>query len=275
MAVDGLGRYQLSDMQDRVRRLLDAYAISVNTTTGAETIVQIQDQSFSNTDITASLNEALTAIYAQMVMGKESLFATTQYISVEQYNPGPYAFPPYMVQLRWLKWKDYNVPFEPFPSAGSSYSPRPIEWRPMQQCEDPNDVDLMNAQTAPTWRWESGKLWLNTVPSQANQNGIQINFVQLPTELVNATDVISVPQFVRLAQQVAIYDTAYTLAFSKKKQVAEELTKKRDEWHVILNTMVENAYNSQSTQMIAPQRMISPSYTGRFRGLARGGRFQG
>jgi hypothetical protein len=102
----------------------------------------------------------------------------------------------------------------------------------------------------------------------ANTNGIQANIVTLPKELVDPTDVITIPQFVRVAQQTVIYDAAYTLAFSRRKQVAAEISKKRDEWHARLLVLVENSYNVASVQMVAPARMIRNTYTGRFKRIA-------
>lgn len=263
--IDSLGRYQLSDMQDRVRRLLDSLQLVVSST-GVETTNTIQDQSYSNTDLVNQINESLIALYCEMIVGKETLFASTQYLSTTANNPGPYAFPPDMVQLRWMKWKDPGVAFNPIPSP--TFSPRPIQWHPMTQVDDPADWVNQEAFHVPSWRWEAGQFYLNEVVTQANTNGIQINVINLPAELVNPTDVITTPQFVRIVQQVVIYDAAYTLAFSKRKQVADELSKKRDEWHQRLLVMVENAYNNQSTQMIAPRRMMRQTYTGRFKRIA-------
>ena len=266
MSVDSLGRYQLSDMRDRVRRLLDALQLVVNTGTGAETSSTIQDQSFSNTDIVNQINESLIALWSEMIIGKETLFASTVFLSIKNSNPGPYAFPANMLQLRWMKWKDPNIPFV---QSGTNPT-RPIDWHPMTQVDDPNDyANQKGVFSVPTWRWESGLFYLNEVPRQDNPNGIMLNMVTMPSELVADTDYITTPQFVRILQQAVIYDAAYTIAFSKKRAVPEELAKKREEWHTRLQVMVENAYNVQSQQMIAPRRMVRGSYTGRFNRAAR------
>ena len=269
--IDSLGRYQLVDMRDRVRRLLDAYQLVVTTGTvptgGVETSAMVQDQSFSNIDINNQVNESLISLYCEMIVGKETLFASTRYLSINQNDPGPYSLPPDCIQLRWMKWKSPSIAYNP-----STPTPIPMEWYPMVQIDDPADWAYQEGVfDAPTWRWESGMFYLNEVPPQANLNGIQMNIVTMPTELVKDTDVISMPQFVRIVQQAVIYDAAYTIAFSKRKQVENELAKKRDEWHARLTVMVQNAYNTQSTQLIAPRRMIRDTYTGRFRRIARGG----
>src|SRR5579864_528729 len=262
MAVDNLGRYALSDIRDRVRRLLDSLQ-AVVANDGSETSFTIQDQSVSNVDIVNQVNESLTGLYSEMIVGKESLFASTIYLGVSANNPGPYGFPPEMLQLRWMKWKDPGILFNP-----SIPTPQPIEWYPMTQIDDHADWKNQDKFRVPTWRWEAGQYYLNEVPQRDNPNGIQANIVTLPKELVKDSDVISIPQFVRVAQQAVIYDVAYTLAFSKRKQVPDELAKKRDEWHQRLIVLVENAYNSQSIQMIAPTRMVRDTYSGRARRIS-------
>lgn len=267
--IDALGRYNLSVMQDRVRRLLDSLQLVVDSS-GNETSATVQDQSVSNTDIVNQINESLTGLYSEMIVGKESLFATTIYLSTQANYPGPYQFPPEMLQLRWMKWKDPGVPFNPV--AGQTLSPIPVQWYPMVQVDDPQDWNNQEAFHSPTWRWESGgdtsQFYLNNMVAQTNANGIQANIVSLPNELVNSTDVISIPQFVRIAQQAVIYDATYTLAFSKRKQVTDEISSKRTEWHQRLIVLVENAYNTQSMQMVAPARMLRNTYTSRFRRIA-------
>ena len=259
---DSLGRYFLSELQDRVKRLLDSLQLVVQPS-GQETSATMNDQSYSNTDITNQINESLTRLYGTIITGKESIFAVTEYLSTTANNPGPYQFPPNMIQLRWMKWKDPNIPFNPTPSP--NFTPQPVDWYPMVQVDNPADWTSEEAYRAPTWRWEAGMFTLNSVIFQANTNGIQCNFVAIPKELVNPTDIINVPMFTRYVQQVVIYDAAYTLAFSKHKQVTEEISSKRKEWYDLLTVLVENAYNKQSVQMTAPRRMIRGSYTGRFR----------
>lgn len=266
--MDSLGRYFLSTMQDRVNRLLDSLQLVV-TTSGVETSATNQDQSYSNTDVTNQINESLTSIWAEMITGKESLFAQTVLLSTTAFNPGPYAFPANMIQLRWMKWKDPGIPFTPSGSPGTT--PVPIDWYPMAQVDDPADWGNQEAFNAPTWRWEAGQFLLNNLVQQDNPNGIQCNIVAMPSELVNATDVIQTPQFVRIMQQAVIYDAAYTLAFSKHKQSTDELGGKRQEWHTKLMVLVENAYNNQSLQMIAPRRMMRNTYTGRYKRIATSG----
>ena len=257
--MDSLGRYFLSTMQDRVRRLLDSVQLVV-ATTGAETSATIQDQSYSNTDITNQINESLTSIWAEMITGKEVLFATTVPLSTQANNPGPYSFPPNMIQLRWMKWKNPNCA-----------QPKPADWYPMVFVDDPADWANQRAFDSPTLRWEAGQFLMNNPPAQDNLNGILCNIVAMPNEMINANDVIQTPQFVRIMQQAVIYDAAYTLAFSKHKQVTDEIGGKRQEWHTKLMVLVENAYNVMSVQMVAPGRMPANTYTGRRKRIALSG----
>jgi hypothetical protein len=261
---DSLGRYYLSTIRDRIQRLLDSLQLVV-ATSGIETSATLQDQSYSNTDIVNQVNESLTSIWAEMITGREVLFAQTVLLSTLANNPGPYAFPANMIQLRWMKWKNPNVPFVP------ATSPKPTDWYPMAFVDDPADWGNQEAFNAPTLRWEGGEFLLNNLVAQDNINGIQCNIVAMPDELVNDNDVIQTPQFVRIMQQAVIYDAAYTLAFSKHKQVTDELGGKRQEWHTKLMVLVENAYNVMSVQMIAPSRMPANTYTGRRKRIARGG----
>jgi hypothetical protein len=127
MGVDSLGRYSLSTMQDRIRRLLDSNQLVVDTA-GVEVSSTVQEQSYSDTDITNQLNESLTALYSEMIVGREILFASTIYLSTIANSPGPYAFPPQMLQLRWMKWKDPTVQFTP--PGSPNFSPKPVEWYP-------------------------------------------------------------------------------------------------------------------------------------------------
>ena len=257
--MDSLGRYYLSTMQDRVRRLLNGLQLVV-ATSGVETSSTIQDQSISNTDITNQINESLTSIWSEMITGKEVLFAVTVPLSTQANNPGPYSFPPNMIQLRWMKWKSPSIT-----------NPKPEDFYPMVFVDDPADWANQESFNAPSLRWEGGQFLMNRAVTQDNPSGIQCNIVTMPNELVNPTDVIQTPQFVRMMQQAVIYDATYTLAFSKHKQVTDEIGGKRQEWHTKLMVLVENAYNVMSVQMVAPNRMPASTYTGRRRRIARGG----
>jgi hypothetical protein len=263
MALDSLGRYQLVDIQDRVRRLLDALSFQVDPSSGAESDTTIQDQLISNTDIINQVNESLTGLWTELVLAKPRSFSQFTYISIEANNPGPYGFPPNMLgEPRWLKWKSPGIAFN---------CAKPEDWLPMQMVEDPNDYTSERAfGEIPTWRYDGDGFRLNRYTYEANPQGIQVNFMTLPPELTAQTSVIQVPlRYVRIMQQVVIYDAAYTLAFSKKKQVTDELSKKRDEWHLRLNNLAESQPQSGSIQMIAPTRMQRSTFSGRM-GAIRG-----
>jgi hypothetical protein len=252
MAVDSLGRYAVSDMEDRVRRLLDALALVVSTVDGSETSATQQEQMYSNVDILNQINASLTAIYLEIILGKEFLFAQTVYLSTKANFVGPYGFPPNMLQVRYMKWKPFSL---------NLTTVRPEDWRPMVMSDDPADMDMMQQYEAPTWRWDGGGFRLNKNLTQDNTNGIELNMVALPSELVSQADVINAP-FARVAQQAIIYDAAYNIAWSKLKQVTDEIKEGRTEWHQRLLTTVENAFNPVSKQFTS-NRLIQNTFTGR------------
>lgn len=257
MAVDTLGRYQLSDIQDRVRRLLDAVSFAVDSGTGAESALTIQDQLISNTEIINQVNESLMGLYMELMEGRDSLFATTVYLSVSANNIGPYNFPPNMLDLRWMKWKSPSITLA---------SVRPEHWIPMAMVSDPNDRDMERGQhAAPTWRWEGDGFVLNEIPQLDNAGGIQLNMTALPGELVNQTDTLTVPaRFVRVIQQAVIYDVACMLAAAKKRNVAPELSQRQATWHQRALLAVTNAYRPESIQMVS-SRMIKTNFSNRKR----------
>ena len=274
---NGQGIYYLSDMQDRIRRLLDAVSYQVNTTTGTESNLVIEDQSISNTELTNNINESLMRLYAEMMEGRDSLFAVTSWLSTVAHNPGPYVFPANMLNLRWMKWKRFgytnssqpygvqNVQPQGFPWPASPLA-HSIDWYPMTMVDDPSDYNSQNDYYVPTWRWEGGGFVLNRAPEYNNENGIMINYTVLAPELAGPNDTITLPkvlQLVRFVQQAVIYDTAVSLESSKKKMVNAEHQSARDNWHARVITETTNAYRTQSMQMVAPQRMGRMTFTGR------------
>jgi hypothetical protein len=274
---NGQGLYYLSDMQDRIRRLLDAVSYQVNSTSGVESNLSIEDQSISNTELTNNINESLMRLYAEMMEGRDSLFAVTSWMSTVANNPGPYVFPANMLNLRWMKWRRYgygpteapygpqNVSPQGFPWPGSPLA-HSIRWYPMTMIDDPADYNSQHDYNAPTWRWEGGGFILNWAPEYNNPNGIMLNYTVLAPELVNANDTITLPkvlQLVRFVQQAVIYDAAVSLESSKKKMVNAEHQQTRDNWHARVITETTNAYRTQSMQMVAPQRMGRQTFTGR------------
>lgn len=252
--MDSLGRYTLTDMEDRIRRMLSANRITVNTTTGAETSNIIQNQIFSNTDITQQVNTSLMMLYSEVVLAQPDQFSQTFYISVLQDNPGPYAFPFGMLQLRYMDWKPENTPISQM---------RPNMWIEMLPLGDPMDRDISNDFGAPTWEYDSSgtAFVLSSWPDRNNDNGIRIRAVVLPPALAGGTDVIQA-RFVRVMQEAVIYDAAYALAWSKLKQVTDEMASERTRWHDRLIATAENAFHPPSAQMVTG-RLISNNYSGR------------
>jgi len=255
---DSLQRYFLSEIEDRIRRLLNQVQAQVNTTTGAETNPVIQSQAFSNTDIDQEVNRSLIALYTEIVLDREDQFSQTYYVSVGANNPGPYAFPPSMLQLRYMDWID--------PGVGQA-SARPEQWSPMNFMDDPMDRQMTRDFRGPTWQYDlSGSAFiLNQNPNVANPSGVRIKCVVLPPELVNPTDVI-VARFARVMQQAVIYDASQVLAQTRLRgTVSQEIAEGRQEWHQRLVTTAENAHKPPSTVSVSP-RMPQMNYSGRRRG---------
>jgi hypothetical protein len=101
------------------------------------------------------------------------------------------------------------------------------------------------------------------MPTQSNPNGVRIRAVVLPPALVAQTDVIQA-RFVLVMQEAVIYDAAYNLAWSKLKQVTDEISTERKAWHDRLTATANNAFHAPSTQMVT-DRLIANTYSGRAR----------
>lgn len=249
---DTLGRYTVTEMEDRINRLLDGIQATINMSTGAETNPVIQEQNYSTVDMLQQINASLTGLYSEMILGREEQFAQTVYQTLTANNAGPYLFPPNMLQLRYMYYLPDNINFN---------QAIPEQWVPMPEFDDQSDLRILQQYRAPAWRWEGNGfiLWRN--PQTTNPNNVRMSCVIMPAELVNQTDVIQV-RFVRVMQQAVIYDAAYNLAWSKMKQVSDEISKGRDEWHTRLISTVLNAYHTTSTQMVT-DRFLRQTYTGR------------
>src|SRR6185437_6447023 len=105
---DSQGRYYLSEMEDRVFRLLKQKQAAVSTA-GVESGVIVQGQAFSTTDIDQNLNSSLVGLYTEVVLNREDQFSQTFYTTVQMSNVGPYAFQPNMLQMRYMDWIDHGI----------------------------------------------------------------------------------------------------------------------------------------------------------------------
>lgn len=270
---DSLGRYTLAEMENRVRLLLDGYnqTLDGNGNVIASIVVNFL---VSNQDIDNQINESLIALYTEAILGHEDLFAIEQYMDVLA-GQLQYSFPPNMLQLRWMRWKDAGLqpPSLAVPGASSQNVAHPYDYTPMNEVGDPQDAQMtVGYYRAPTYRRNDDSFILNDYPRQNNVQGILMNFVALPAQLTPSTattpstSVIQAP-FARLAQETVIYDAAYKLGATKNKQVAPEVQTMREEWHQRFMSAVENALHSVSVSLTS-SRLISSTYSGRETGGA-------
>jgi hypothetical protein len=265
---DSLGRYTLSEMENRTRLLLDGYnqTLDANGNLIASIVVNFL---VSNQDIDNQINESLIALYAEAIIGHEDLFAIEQYMDIHA-GQLQYSFPANMLQLRWMRWKPtgLNPPSLAVSGASSQNVAHPYDYSPMNELPDPQDTQMtVGYYRAPTYRRNANAFILNDYPTQDNVQGILMNFIALPAQLTPSTattpsaSVIQAP-FAILAQEVVIYDAAYKLAATKNKQVSPEIEKGREEWHQRFMSAVENALHSVSVSLIS-SRLISSTYSGR------------
>ncbi len=277
---DSLGRYYLgADMEPRIRRLLNALNLTLDAA-GNEIASVVTNFLVSNTDIDNQVNESLVALYAEAILGHEDLFAIEAYMDI-QAGIIQYSFPPNMLQLRWMRWKDAGLqpPSLAVPGASSQSVAHPYDYTPMNELPDPQDAQMsVGYYRAPTYRRNANSFILNDYPRMDNIQGILMNFIALPAQLtpstaaVPSTSVIQAP-FALLAQETVIYDAAYKLAATKNKQVSPEVEKGREEWHQRFMSAVENALHSVSVQLTSA-RLISSTYAGRETGAVSGPRYR-
>lgn len=257
---DSLGRYYLSEMEDRVFRLLKQKQAAISTA-GVESNVVVQGQAFSTVDIDQQINSSLVGLYTEIVTNREDQFSQTSYQSVQNGNAGPYGFPPGMLQLRYMDWID--------PGIGQANA-LPEQWVPMMFMDDPMARQMTDNYRGPTWQYDSSgsAFILNSQPTQDNPNGVRIRAVVLPAQLSGSNAVIQA-RFALVLQEAVIFDAAYVLAYSRLKSVTEEISVGRQEWHQRLITTAENAHKPPSTVMVS-NRIPALSYSGRRRGRGWG-----
>ncbi len=265
---DSLGRYTLSEMENRTRLLLDGYnqTLDANGNLIATIVVNFL---VSNQDIDNQINESLIALYSEAIIGHEDLFAIEVYQDILA-GQLQYSFPLNMLQLRWMRWKDpgLNPPSLAVPGSAVQNVAHPYDYSPMNEVPDPQDTQMsVGYYRAPTYRRNANTFILNDYPKQDNVQGILMNYIALPAQLPPSTAatpslaVIQAP-FAILAQEVVIYDAAFKLAATKNKQVSPEIQTGREEWHQRFMSAVENALHSVSVSLTS-SRLISSTYSGR------------
>lgn len=252
--MDSLGRYTLSEMQARIRRELGDAQLTVNTSTGAESASAVYpSQLYSNTDLTEALNYSMMNAFLEMCVDHEDIFAQTTYITISA-NRAIYALPFNMIKLRWLKIK---------PSSYSLSQIRPDQWQPMVYWDEDLSSGVQNefAGSDKTYRREGDNIVLNWIPNENNSNGIMVNSVNLPPELVNSTDVVQ-SQFARPLQNFMIYDAAAHIGDTRESQVPPELKEQRERAHTLLMANVDNALQPPTVQLYSG-RLVKTTYSGR------------
>jgi hypothetical protein len=252
---DSLNRYYLSDMQDRIWRLLGLKQSEVDPVTGAETNVTIQSQAISATDLTQAINSRLIALYSKMIQEREDQFTQTFYTSIKAYLAGPYGFPPRIKQLRYMDWID--------PGVGKEHA-RPEQWVPMQYSDDPINRQMTHDNRGPMWKYATGgtAFVLDQMPTMDNPSGVRIECVVLPAPLVNPNDVIQA-RLVAELQEAVIFDAAFQLASKRiPSSLSAEIQEGREEWWQLLTAAAENAHKPPSTVTLS-SRMPRMTYSGR------------
>lgn len=251
---DTLGRYSLSEMRERVRRELGDSQLSISTTTGAETgNPSYPSQLYSNTDLNEALNYSMVTQFQEMWTDHEEIFSTITYISITANRIGPYALPFNMLKLRWLKIK---------PASISIQAIRPDQWQPMVYYDEDLSQGIQNQFGGRTYQRQGDNILLNWLPSESNSNGIMVNCVVMPPELVKDGDVV-MSQFVRPLQNFMIFDAAVHIGDSRENEVPEHLIEQRDRAHIALMATVDNALQPPSVQLYST-RLVKRTYSGRW-----------
>jgi len=252
---DQLGRYYLQEMQDRVRRELGDDQLTVNTTTNVESSAPVYPtQLYSRTDLNQALNYSMVTQFQEMWTDHEDLFASTFYISIKSGWPGPYALPFNLLKLRWLKMK---------PPSLSLSAMRPNQWQPMSYYDEDLSQGIQWQFGGTTYRREGDNIILNFIPGQSNGNGIMVNCVVMPPELVNQNDVVDA-QFARPLQNFMILDAAVHIADTRQNEVSPHLLEQRERAHIALMATVDNALQPPGGVQLYSTRLVKRTYSGRW-----------
>ena len=272
---DSLGRYYVYEMENRVRRILDAY--NPNIDANGNEVPQLTNFNVSNQDIDTQLNESMMALYTEAIIAHEDAFVTTFFMDIVQ-GQLQYAFPPGMLQLRFMRWKQSSLSPMTTNIPGQTPPPnvaRPVDYTPMYEVFDPNDLAMsVGYYRGPTWQRIGDSFVLGSIPQENNAAAIMIQAIFLPQQLpiTNAsmtfppgnTAVIQGP-LPRIAQEAIIYDSAVKLGDTKDRDVSQTAETLRTEWHQRFLVAVQNAENKPSINFTSG-RLIGDNYAGR--GLA-------
>lgn len=277
---DSLGRYYVYEMENRVRRILDAYNLILDVN-GNETPSILTDFNVSNQDIDIQLNESMVALYNEAIVAHEDVFVQTFFMDILQ-GQLQYSFPPGMLQLRFMRWKQPRL--EPLTAtipggnvpAGAA---RPFDYTPMYEVFDPNDLAMsVGYYRGPTWQRVGDGFILGDFPRENNPAGIMVQAIFLPPQFPITTAAMFPPgntavvtgAFARVAQEAIIYDTAMKLGDHKDKDVPPTVPTLRTEWHQRFIVTAQNAENKPSINLTSG-RLIGQDYAGRGLSTWRGG----
>lgn len=268
---DSLGRYFVYEMENRVRRILDAFNPTLDAN-GNETLL-LTNFNVSNQDIDTQLNESMIALYDEAIVAHEDAFVTTFFMDINE-GQLQYSFPPGMLQLRFMRWK--NPRLSPLTTTIPGTTPltnaaRPFDYTPMYEVFDPNDLAMsVGYYRGPTWQRVGDSFVLGDFPRQPNPQGIMIQAIFLPAQLPITTPAMFPPgnqavvlgPFARVAQEAIIYDAAVKLGDTKDRDVSQTAETLRTEWHQRFLVTAQNAENKPSINFTSG-RLIGDNYAGR------------
>lgn len=279
---DSLGRYYVYEMENRVRRILDAYNPTLDAN-GNETLL-LTDFNVSNQDIDTQLNESMIALYDEAIVAHEDVFVQTFFMDIKQ-GQLQYAFPPGMLQLRFMRWKKSNLAPLTTTLPGTTPIPgaaRPVDYTPMYEVFDPNDLAMsVGYYRGPTWQRIGDSFILGSFPKEDNAAAVMIQAVFLPQQLPITTPAMFPPgnqavimgPFPRIAQEAIIYDAAVKLGDTKDRDVSQTAESLRTEWHQRFLVTAQNAENKPSINFTSG-RLIGTNYAGRGLSTWQGGNLE-
>lgn len=268
---DSLGRYFVYEMENRVRRILDAYNPTLDAN-GNETLL-LTNFNVSNQDIDTQLNESMIALYDEAIVAHEDVFVTTFFMDINE-GQLQYSFPPGMLQLRFMRWKSWSLdPMVSFPpnQMPPPNTARPSDYTPMYEVFDPQDLAMsVGYYRGPTWQRIGDGFVLGQFPRQNNKAGIMIQAIFLPPQMPITTPAMFPPgnqavvpgPFARVAQEAIIYDAAAKLGDTKDRDVSQTCEQLRTEWHQRFMVTAQNAENKPSVNFTSG-RLIGDNYAGR------------
>jgi len=247
---NALGLYSLSEIQDKVRRLVWGEYIGVDPSTGDEIADStIYDQIISNQDLADQINRQINLLYLEANMLSQDSQISTKYLSVNAYQPSV-ALPPDMLTLKEMHWKDPN-----------KSNPMPQDWYPMYHLDQSYPAQF-GATRAPSWHRDGNAIVFDSQVTQSNPGGIRVRYVQWVRMLVNAGDTLS-GQLARVMQEAVIFGTANFVAGTKRGVVSQAVQDGYKTWHDALILAASNTERPEDMQMFN-KGLVRRGFSGRF-----------